>query len=439
MTHTWKTSLVTFCDKRILSIFLFGFSSGLPFLLTLSTLTIWLKESGVNNTTIGLFVVATIPYTFKFLWGPIVDQVQLPFLSSHLGQRRSWALISQLSLIFMLIGLGSSHPETNILETALWAFGVAFFSAIQDIVIEAYRIEIISENQKGAASSAIVLGWRFGMMTSGAGALFLAATFSWQIAYDLMAILMLIGLLTTLFSPSPQLLVFSPAPHLSLKARPHRRFWHWISSTYGPPVKELWQTYDWRIVLAFILFYKVGDTALNVMNTPFLIELGFSKLEIAHVAKLFGISAMIVGGFLGGLFLNRFGILPSLILCAALQFLSSLMFVFQALVGHNLSVLVLTIGIENLTCGLGATAFIAYLSSLCSIPHTATHFALLSSFGSMMRIILSVGAGILADILPWSLFFTVTAAACLPCLFLLIHASDHFSYRPFFLKTASQA
>lgn len=439
MIHTWYHSLLVFCDRRILSIFLFGFSSGLPFLLTLSTLTIWLKESGVNNATVGLFVVVTVPYTFKFLWGPFVDRIKLPLLSKHLGQRRSWALVAQIVLIFMLLGLGASNPKINIFETALWAFGVAFCSAIQDIVVEAYRIEIIDEDQRGSAASSTYLGYRLGMMMSGAGALYLAATYSWQTSYQVMAFLIGIGLLTTLLSPSPKTLVFSPAPHLSLRNKvPSRELWKWIKSTYGPPIRELWQTYDWRVVFAFIFFYKVGDTTLSVMNTPFLVELGFSKLEIAHVAKLFGISAMIVGGFTGGLFLNRFGILSSLMLCAVLQVLSSLMFVIQALVGYNLSVLVITIGVENLTCGLGAAAFIAYLSSLCSVPHTATHFALLSSFGSLVRILLSMGAGLLADLLPWSLFFTLTTAACLPCLFLLIHASHHFSYTQAFLKPASQ-
>ncbi len=437
LIQTLTASLESFWDRRILSIFAFGFSSGLPFLLTLSTLTIWLKESGVNNTTVGLFVVATLPYTFKFLWGPIVDQVKIPWLTALLGQRRSWALISQLGLVFMLLGLGSTHPENHIFETALWAFGVAFCSAIQDIVIEAYRIEIIDEDQKGAAATAIILGWRFGILTSGAGALFLSATFSWAIAYMVMAILMSVGLLTTLCSPSPRTIVLSSAPHLSLKPNLHRRFGNWFLETYIPPLKELWETYDWRIVLAFILFYKIGDTTLNVMNTPFLVELGFTKLEIAHVAKLFGISAMIVGGFMGGLFLGRFGILPSLVIAAIFQFFSSLMFVIQALVGHDLNILVITIGVENFTCGFGAAAFIAYLSSLCSVPHTATHFALLSSFGSMARIILSVSAGILADILPWSLFFTFTAATCLPCLFLLMRAANHFTSRPSFLKAAA--
>lgn len=438
MTQSWKKSFLAFCDRRILSIFLFGFSSGLPFLLTLSTLTIWLKESGLNNTVIGFFVVVTIPYTLKFLWGPVVDRVRIPILTKVLGQRRSWTLVAQIALVFMLLGLGTSHPDTHIMQTALWAFGVSFCSAIQDIAVEAYRIEIIDENQKGSASSSTYLGYRLGMMMSGAGALFLAATFSWQVAYEVMAVLIGIGILTTLFSPSPKTAVLKPAPYLKHLAL-HARFWEWLKITYGSPLQSLFQPFDWRVVLAFIFFYKIGDTALNVMNTPFLVDLGFSKLEIAHVAKLFGISAMIVGGFMGGLFLNRFGILSSLMLCASLQICSSLMFVIQALVGYNLSVLIITIGFENLTFGLGAAAFIAYLSSLCSAPHIATHFALLSSFGSLARILLSMGAGSLADLVSWPVFFTLTAAGCLPCLFLLMHASHHFSYMHSFLKTAPQS
>ncbi len=437
MIYTWHRSLIAFWDRRILSIFLYGFSSGLPFLLTLSTLTIWLKESGLNNTTIGLFVIVSIPYTFKFLWGPIVDRIQIPLLFRLLGQRRSWAFVSQIALIIMLMGLGSSDPQAHILGTALWAFGVSFCSAIQDIVVEAYRIEIIDEDQKGSAASSTYLGYRLGMMMSGYGALKFAEMFSWQTAYDLMAVFIGIGLLTTLLSPSPKSLIFSPAPHLSIRRKgPYKQFWKWIKSIYGPPLRELLKSFDWRIVLAFIFFYKVGDTVLNVMSNPFLVDLGFSKGEIADVAKLFGISAMIAGGFMGGLFLNRFGILSSLMLCAILQILSSLMFVIQALAGYNLSILVITIGVENLTCGLGAAAFIAYLSSLCSVPHTATHFALLSSFGSMARILLSMGAGFLADCLPWSVFFMITAAACLPCLVLLIHASHHFPYMHSFMKSA---
>lgn len=380
-------------------------------------------------------MIVTIPYTLKFLWGPVVDRTKIPFLFKALGQRRSWALVAQVCLILVLVGLGSSNPKDHIFMTAVWAFAVSFFSAIQDLVIEAYRIEIIDDNQKGAASSSTYLGYRLGMMMSGAGALYLAAIFSWQTAYNLMATLVCIGLVTTLFSPKTKTVIFTPASQFSLKCfSHHHHFWSWLKSTYGPPFKDLVESYDWRVILAFIFFYKIGDTTLNVMNTPFLVELGFSKLEIAHVAKLFGISAMIVGGFMGGLFLNRFGILSSLMLCAVLQIGSSLMFVIQALVGHNLSVLIVTIGFENFTCGVGAAAFIAYLSSLCKKPHTATHFALLSSFGSLARIGLSIGAGILADLLPWPIFFTFTALACLPFLFLLMQASHHFPSLQSFLN-----
>lgn len=436
MIHSWRATFLAFRDRRILSIFLFGFSSGLPFLLTLSTLTLWLKESGLNNKTIGLFVVATIPYTLKFLWGPMVDRMKLPFLFNALGQRRSWALLSQISLIFMLLGLGTSDPKEYIFQTALWAFGVAFFSAIQDISVESYRIEVIDGDQQGSAASATYLGYRMGMMASGVGALYLATLFSWQTAYMVMAALMVIGVLTTFLSPPPPAFTVTVTPSGGRRS-PYDHLRDWIQSTYGRPLKDLLQTLDWRVVLAFIFFYKVGDTMLNVMNIPFLVELGFTKLEIANVAKFFGISAMIVGGILGGVFLNRFGILSSLILCATFQIITSLMFVLQAFVGYNLSLLILTIGFENISCGLGAASFIAYLSSLCRTPYTATHFALLSSFGSLARIMISVISGFMADFLPWSLFFTLTAVASIPCLFLLIYASPHFPHVRPFLRPAT--
>lgn len=360
----------------------------------------------------------------------MVDQVKIPFLFQLFGQRRSWALISQIGLVVMLLGLGSCQPERSILTPALWSFGVALCSALQDIVVEAYRIEIIHKDQIGAAASANVLGWRLGVMAAGVGALFLADLFSWQIAYNTMAALMSVGLLTTLCSPSPPKQVSRLTPPFSLETKKSsQHFWNWVSLTYGQAIRELWHKNDWRIVLAFIVFYKIGDTTLNVMHTPFLIELGFSKLEIAHIAKLFGISAMIAGGFLGGVLLSRFGTFRVLILCAALQFFSCLMFIFQAIVGYDFNLLILTSGIENLACGLGAAAFVAYLSSLCSSPNTATHFAVLSSFGSMVRIVLSMGAGILADVLPWPLFFAIAAIACLPCLFLLLQAPRHFAYK----------
>lgn len=419
-------------DRRILAIFFLGISSGLPFLLTLSTLSFWLTQSGVSKTAIGMFVVVTIPYTFKFLWGPLVDRWNLPILANLLGKRRSWALMAQIFLVLALIGLGSTSPHENLLLTALMAFLVALSSACQDIVVEAYRIEIIDEDQYGVAASSTYLGYRIGMLISGYGALYLSTFLSWSDVYNIMAFFVVLGMITVFFAPRTRIMVASASPHPKLKKEISSsdisaRFFNWLKSTFWPPLRELIQTYDWRVVLAFIFFYKVGDTVLNVMSTPFLIEIGYSTLEIANVAKLFGISAMIFGGFLGGFFLTRFGIFASLILCAALQILSSLMFLVQALVGYNLGVLTITIGVENFTCGLGAAAYIAYLSSMCSAPNTATHFALLSSFGSLARIVLSIAAGWLADQMSWSQFYLFTALASVPCMMLLAHSARHFT------------
>lgn len=436
MIHSWKTSFSAFHDRRILSIFLFGFSSGLPFLLTLSTLTLWLKESGLNNTTVGLFIGLSIPYAFKFLWGPMVDRIRLPLLTRLLGQRRSWALFSQIALIFMLLGLGMSDPKEYIVQIALWAFGVAFFSAIQDIAVESYRIEIMGETQTGAAASSSYLGYRLGMMVSGVGAIYLSTIFSWQIAYMVMAALIIVGVITTFFSASPPDFTFKPTTPLK-KPLHCGQMREWINLTYGIPLKTLLGTLDWRIVLIIIVFYKSGDTALSVMNIPFLVEIGFSNLEIANVAKFFGISAMILGGIMGGIFLNRYGILTTLILCAILQVLTSLMFIIQTFVGCDLNILIFTIGIENLGCGLGAASFIAYLSSLCHAPYTATHFALLSSVGSLARVIFSMISGFLADYLPWSLFFTFIGFTSFSFLVLLIYASHQVVLPHFSLKAAN--
>lgn len=430
MIRNWTDSFNAYLDRRILSIFFLSFSSGLPFLLTLSTLAVWLKESGVSKTVIGLFVMTTLPYTFKFLWGPLVDRLSLPPLTTLLGKRRGWALLTQVTLALSLMGLGSTNPAENIWGTAIMALCVAFSSAMQDMVIEAYRIEISDDYHAGTTAASSSLGYRVGLLVSGAGALYLAEVVSWYHVYIIMACCVGVGMITILISPRTKTLVPSAFPRskhrLSESSTLSGPVLQWIKQTYLPPLKQLLNNNDWRVVLAFILFYKVGDTAINVMNTPFLIELGFSKLEIANVAKLFGISSMIVGGFIGGLLLTRFGILTSLILCATLQVLSSLMFVMQAIVGYNLEILVITIGVENLTCGLGAAAFIAYLSSMCSQPNTATHFALLSSFGSMMRVILSIAAGWLADCVSWDVFFLITALGSIPCLLLLMRSPEHF-------------
>lgn len=413
-----------------LRIILLGFSSGLPFLLALSTLSVRLTEAGLNNTTLGLFTVATLPYTLKFILSPLVDQFRLPFLTQRLGKRRSWGILSQVFLAFALIGLGASNPHDQLWLTALITLIVCFFAAIQDIVLEAYRIETTENGYQGTAATATYFGFRLGMMTSGAGALYLASFIPWVEVYTLMACCLGIGLITLLVSPEPKIsLIHLVAPY----AHP---FWKNFKTFFLKGLRDLIQRHDWRIVVIFILFYKVGDTVLNVMNMPFLVQLGFNKVEIAEIAKLFGITSMIFGGFFGGIILNRFGVPTGLIFCSGLQIVSCLMFFLQTLVGRNLAVLTVVIGIENFTCGLGASAFIAYLSSLCSLQYTAVHYAILSSVGSFARILLSSLAGWLADQVSWGAFFLLSALFCCPSMLLLLLFFTHFKEQSKFFSTS---
>lgn len=404
----------------LLRVVLLSFSSGIPFLLTLSTLSVWLSELGIRPSVVGFMAMSTLPYCFKFLWGVVVDRVQLPLLGKWLGPRRSWTVLSQVCLAFAVILLGATHPDQHLFLTAGLAFTVCLFAALQDVVVEAYRIEMTPKGFEGTSASATYLGFRLGMMASGAGALYLASWLSWFHVYALMACCLGIGLLTCLSSPT------RPMPSLALVPNPTESQESTLWDSFLKGGQALFEAYDWRVVCAFILFYKVGDTVLNVMNTPFLLSIGFNKLEIAQVAKFFGISAMIFGGFFGGVLLNRFGMLTGLLLCSALQILSCLMFFVQSLVGHNLWILTVVIGTENFTCGLGASAFIAYISSLCRPGHIALHFAILTSVASLMRILLSALAGLAADVLSWDTFFLLASFCCIPSMLLLFQCTQHF-------------
>lgn len=417
-------------DPRILSVFLLGFSSGLPFFLTLATLHARLSEAGVSKTLIGLFVLLTLPYSLKFIWAPILDSLKLPVLGDILGHRKSWMLTSQVLLIISLIQLGYVDPHHNLISVALWTLIVSFLSATQDIVVEAYRVEILNRHQIGGGATASNLGYRLGLWASGAGALYLAAHFSWPTAYAFMSATLLIGIVTTLLSPEPPSLEITDAQKPINSHHTYRTNHPIIARSYTlfrHAIHSLFKDQHWPTILMFIIFYKLSDTLLNVMSVPFLLEIGFSKLEIAHVAKSFGISAMILGGVIGGMLLTRRPIHHTLILCAILQLFSSLMFMTQASLGKNIAMLFVTIGIENLTCGMGSAAFITYLSYLCQRPFTASQFALLTSFGSLSRLVFSGGYGWLADQLSWVSFYGWGAVLCCPLLILLLHKSHDFA------------
>ena len=378
---------------NLLIILVLGFTSGLPFLLTLSTLNFWLAEAGTSKTTIGLFMLISLPYSFKFLWAPVFDHCSVPYLSNKLGKRRSWALVMQLCLIVSLILLGYSEPQKNILYTAVVAACVAFFSASQDIIIDAYRIETIQSEQRGVGAALEAIGFRLGMLVSGAGALYLATLFSWQVAYQSMAALIGIGIVAIFVMPEPKASGVVPLT-ISLTQQP----WYLRLKTFAILP---WQQFRFKqqlgYLLLFILCFKMADTVMNAMSAPFLCDLGFSKIEFANISKIFGITLMVIGGLFGGVMIHQLGTVQSLIMCAVLQGLSCLMFTIQALVGYDYYILVITVGVESFCSGLTSTILIAYLSDFCRQPHTATHFTLLYSFGSFCRVIASSVAWSQAD------------------------------------------
>ncbi len=418
-------------DPRVVAITFLGFSSGLPLGVLGDPLTAWLAEHGVAKTTIGLFALTGLPYSLKFLWAPLLDRLRLPFLTRRLGRRRGWAVATQLSLLAAIAALGATDPERNLWSVALFGFLVAFLSASQDIVVDAYRVEILDDRQLGAGAATIVLGYRLGQVGVGALGLVLAAAAGWAVAFAAMAGLVLVGFFAVLASPEPTL-AQSPdsrrredalAGHLVRDTGLGGRIAvlvDWFSRAVVAPFADFLARPGWLAILAFIVLYKLGDAVLSVMQTPFFLEIGFTKPEIAGIKKGIGFAAIVFGGFLGGVLVARYGILRSLLIAGVLQALSNLVFVYQATVGHDLAVLTATVAVENFATGMGTAAFVAYLSSLCNVAYTATQYALLTSVMGGARTVLSASAGWLADRMDWVPFFVLTALAAMPGLLVLV-------------------
>ncbi|HXR88347.1 MAG TPA: MFS transporter, partial [Stellaceae bacterium] len=282
----WLSSLRVYRDPRIIAIMLMGFASGLPLALTGATLAIWLKESAITLTAIGLFAPVGISYNLKFLWAPAMDRVRLPFLTARFGRRRGWALLIQFLLALAILALGLSDPATSLTRVAICALIVAFLSASQDIVIDAYRVELLDKDEQGAGAAATQIGYRVGMLASGAGALYLAQYFSWTAAYGVMAVLVLLSMIVIIATREPH------APPVVRGA--------WLVTTVVAPFADFAKRRFWLLILIFVVLYKFGDALAGVMSGPFYIELGFEKSEIASITKVFGVIASIVGVSLGG-------------------------------------------------------------------------------------------------------------------------------------------
>ena len=430
-SRNWFAASSVYFERRIIIVFLLGFSAGLPFLLMFGTLTAWLAQSGIDKTSIGLFVLTGTAFTLKFLWAPLVDRLPLPFVARLLGQRRSWLALAQLVCIASLVGIGLSDPTTGLRVTVLWTVVLAFASATQDIVIDAYRIETLHENEQGAGAATYQLGYRLALISAGAGALILADALGWKTTYIIMAGLMTLGLLTTLLSPEPK----RPAQKDSSQGNRLTRYNEWLKNSVVAPFSEFFSRPGALVILLFVVFYKYADGIWAAMANPFYLELGFTLTEIGVVSKTYGVVMTIIGSVLGGVMVLRLGILKSVLFGAVSMALTNLLYAALALSGPSIPVLMAVISIENLANGIGGTAFIAYLSSLCNLAYTATQYALLSSFMNVARTFLASGGGWLADQVDWVTFFVITTIAGIPGVVLLLYLMKRF---PTHTETARQ-
>ncbi len=411
--------LKLYLQPRLLVVLILGFVSGLPLALSASTLSVWLAESGVSLSAIGVFAAVGTPYTLKFLWSPLVDGLKIPIFTKILGKRRGWLVAAQLLLIISLISLGLCNPSENAWLVAFFALLVAIASATQDIVIDAYRVEILPAHEQGAGAAMVVLGYRLGMIVSTAGALFLATEMGWMLAYIIMAALIPISWLAIILGGEPKIADSEsekennhfPAAAHSLKI--------WIKDHIITPLTDFMERREWLAILLFILLYKLGDAFIGTMTNPFLINIGFSKNQIATVVKLYGVIATIIGSFIGGILVSRIGMMKTLWICGIGHALTNLMFVAQAQVGADEMFLAFSISLENISGGMGTAAFVAFISSLVNLRFTATQYALLSSFSAFGRTWLATPAGFFAEKLGWEAFFILSVILAIPGLFVL--------------------
>lgn len=394
--------------------FVMGFACGLPLLLTMSVLQAWMTDAGVDLTVIGMMALVGLPYTLKFLWAPFLDRFTLPFL----GRRRGWMLLAQIALTVSIASLGQSDPTQNPWLLAFAAFLVTFFSASQDIVVDAYRREDLSDEELGLGSSLYINGYRVGMLLASGGGLIMADHMDFSMVYLILAGCMLPGLLTTLLTPEPETPAGTPRT---------------MREAVVAPLVEYFSRQDALWILVFILLYKVGDTMASAMTTPFYLDIGFSKSEIGAVVKLFGFWATIAGGLAGGIMMLRLGINRSLWVFGFLQAASTAGFALLANIGYSVPWLSAVIAFENLSSGMGTAAYAAFMASITNKKFTATQYALLTSLMGIPRVVASAPTGFLAKNVGWETFFIACALIAIPGMLLLL------KFAPWNLKAVVEA
>jgi PAT family beta-lactamase induction signal transducer AmpG len=401
--------------------FFLGFSAGLPLLLVLGTLGFWLREAGIDRSTIGYLSWVALFYAGKWLWAPLVDRVPILFLTKRLGRRRSWLLFAQALIIFGLIGMATTDPKQN-LEPIVWfALLVAFGSATQDIALDAFRIESAKAQYQAALAASYQTGYRLAMIWAGAGALWLAARAetttgvylaeAWQFAYLCMALSIGVGVVTTLLSPEPQSVLLPKA----------RSAGQWLQQTLIQPFADFIGRYRWQafLILGLIAIYRISDVVMGIMANPFYVDMGYTKDEVAAITKVFGVIMTLLGAFLGGLLTMRFGVMRVLFLGGVLSAASNLLFAWLSTRGHDLNGLVWVISADNLSSGIASAAFIAYLSSLTNVQYSATQYALFSSMMLLLPKWFAGFSGVYVDTFGYQHFFIATSLIGIPVLILI--------------------
>ncbi len=423
----WTKTLSVYLRRRVLIVLFLGFSSGLPLALSGSTLLVWMTEEGVNLRTIGLFALVGAPYTWKFAWAPLVDALNVPWLSRHLGRRRGWLLLSQLLLLAAIVFLGLCDPVSAPWVVALAALMVAAASATQDIIVDAFRIDSLDESEQQAGASAYVAAYRVGMLASTAGTLFLVSGLeglglakhaAWSVGYLISAALVPVGMMTTLVASEPEKSDVAERLHGG-KSAFRRLVETLVSALHDFFLRE--GILIAFIVLAFVVLFKLTDALAGVMTPSFVIRLGFTRNEYAAIVKVVGTVATLAGAFAGGFVARTYPMATSLWIGGILQALANFAFSWQALVGRELSWLTFAITVENFTSAIGTVIFVAYISALCRNPlHTAMQYALLTACSAVGRTYLPAVGGVIAETTGWAWFFVICALAALPSFVVLV-------------------
>ncbi|WP_295952790.1 MFS transporter [Rhodoferax sp.] len=422
----WIDTLKVYKEPATLRMLSLGFSAGLPLLLVLGTLGFWLREAGIDRTTIGYLSWVGLAYGFKWVWAPLVDHLPIPVLTRLLGRRRSWLLLAQAAIMLGLVGMASTDPQLDLNRVVWCALAVAFGSATQDIALDAFRIESANTDRQAALAAAYQTGYRLAMIWAGAGVLWIAARAevagaplyqpgAWQTAYLVMAASMLVGVVTVLVSREPARIMMPAARNAA----------EWLRSVLIEPFADFLRRYKGQaaLILALIALYRISDVVMGIMANPFYVDMGYTKDEVAAVTKIFGVIMTLVGAFIGGVLSMRLGVMRVLMLGAALSSATNLLFAWLGGQGHDLQALIWVVSADNLAGGIASAAFIAYLSSLTNVKYSATQYALFSSMMLLAPKWLAGFSGWFVDAYGYSQFFTMTALLGVPVLVLVGLAS----------------